>query len=123
MVRFIYFFKKITLLSREWEGEGQESKVEALVFQGKMMVIQMMVIERWDDVIDLGCVLGAPLQDLLMHVTSERGNSDNSQIFDVRKSTNGPFPEMGTTRGAVGLDSKPRSPVLALENLRCLTFP
>lgn len=33
--------------------------MEALVFQGKMMVIQMMVvIERWEDVINLGYVFG-----------------------------------------------------------------
>lgn len=55
--------------------------------------------------------LGAPLQDLLMHVTSERGNSDNSQVFDVRETTDGPFPKMGTTTGAAGLDSKPKSSV------------
>lgn len=86
--------------------------MEALFSQGKMMVIQMMVvIERWEDVINLGYVLGAPLQDLLMHVTSERGNSDNSQVFDVRETTDGPFPKMGTTTGAAGLDSKPKSSV------------
>lgn len=103
------------------EGGGEESKIETLVFQGKMMVIQMMVvIERWEGVSNLGCVLGAAFQDLPVHVTSERENSDNSQIFDVRKSTDGLLPKMETTRGAVGLDSKPKSHVLTLENLRCL---
>lgn len=45
----------------------------------------------------------------------KRGNSGNSQTLDVRKSTDGPFPKMGTTRGTVGLDSKLKSPLLAVE--------
>lgn len=34
--------------------------------------------------------------------------------------TGGPFPEMGTTGGAVGLDSKLKSSVLAINSLRLL---
>lgn len=50
----------------------------------------------------------------------ERGNSDNLQILEVRKCAEGPFPEMGIMKGAVGSDSKLRGSVLASESLRCL---
>ena len=45
----------------------------------------------------------------------KRGNSGNSQTLDVRKSTDGPSPKMGTTRGTAGLDSKLKSPLWAVE--------
>lgn len=46
--------------------------------------------------------------------------SDHSQILDMKKSTGGRFPEMGTTGRAVGLDSKLKSSILAMESLGLL---
>lgn len=91
-----------------------------------MIVAQTMAAIREMERIDLGYVLRVAGQHLLMNVINEvreRRNNGNSQILDMRKSTDGPFPEMGITRGAVDLDGKLRSSVLALESLKCLTFP
>lgn len=39
-----------------------------------------------------------------------------TQISDVREVTDGPFSEMDMTGGAIGLDSKLKSSVLAMES-------
>lgn len=102
-------------------GEGPESKVRD---DGGSDYGSNREMERssW-----FGICLGLAWQNMLVSMICEVrgwGNSDNSQILDVRESTDGPFPDMGITKSAVGLDSKLRSTALALESLKYLfDFP